>query len=965
MHHAPPSRAAIPRRALSAVLATTLVLTLTALTLPAGSSPIAAPRGVAQARRAPADATFDVRAKATPAGVSTRTAVARATLARSLGRMGVLSSDPTTGTLRFVGRLDGFLTGTSARPASSVVLDYVRAHLDAFGLRNADLRTLHLRKDYVDIGGTHHLSYVQRAGGLTLFGQGVRASVTSDGRLINVTGGPMRGLQAPSVRARISGSQAIAAARSSVGSVARDTRDEADLALFPTGRGARLAFRTVTHVSTAEMDLSFVDATSGEVLYRRNMTNAGTATTADTTGDQVWPFYYSSIPPNGGGVPVDDVDLGDIFTANPFPVGEPGPQLLGPNAWVFKDVKDDSFPDPGDAVVPTGGDAGSGFLFDYDPSGFLNTTRAGQNCSPERACTWERKVPKSWKDQLAHNAVQVFFFLNQFHDHLAASPIGFNDNAGNFEYGGTDGNDMVLGNASDGANTDHGLPDLNHIDNANMSTPPDGSAPTMQMYLFGKVPAFGLGGIPSANGGDDAEVVYHEYTHGLSNRLVIYPDGNSGLDNQQAGSMGEAWSDWYAEDFLNQQGYKPDTGAVGDVVMGELTFNSLLRTQPVDCPVGTVDPACPGGFETGPGGYTYGDFGHIRTFDDVNGSPEVHSDGEIWLETLWDIRQALPNTTARRLVTRGMELSPPSPSFLDMRNAIIQADVVENAGANGDTLWQAFADRGMGYFASSVGGGDLHPVEDFSLPPDCSVDPCHEVSGTVTDKVTGDPLEGATVGFSGLMSGFGFDLSAETASDGTYSIVDVPDHDAYAAFVFTADGYEMKTTQDVVVAGDVSIDKALFRDWAALSAGATLKSFTPPDYVDFCGTNANGAFDLNLGSGWPSDSVDNGDSGVAGPRRAIVRLPKAVDVTSFGVASGGSCGDDFTAGVKHFQIQTRTDSDAPWKTAVDAKAKSDGVLRSFDATAGKKNVRIIRFVMLSNHGDPFFMDVLEVTVRGA
>ena len=191
----------------------------------------------------------------------------------------------------------------------------------------------------------------------------------------------------------------------------------------------------------------------------------------------------------------------------------------------------------------------------------------------------------------------------------------------------------------------------------------------------------------------------------------------------------------------------------------------------------------------------------------------------------------------------------------------------------------------------------------------------------MTDKVTGDPLEGATVGFSGLMSGFGFDLSAQTASDGTYTIADVPDHDAYAAFVFTADGYEMKTQQDVVVAGDISIDKALFRDWAALSAGATLKSFTPPDYFEFCGTNANGAFDLNLGSGWPSDSVDNGDSGVTGPRKAIVRLPQAVDVTSFGVASGGACGDDFTAGVKHFQIQTRTNSDAPWKTAVDAKAE--------------------------------------------
>ena len=52
----------------------------------------------------------------------------------------------------------------------------------------------------------------------------------------------------------------------------------------------------MTHVSTAEMDLSFVDATTGQVLYRRNMTNAGTATTADTTGDQVWPFYYSCDP---------------------------------------------------------------------------------------------------------------------------------------------------------------------------------------------------------------------------------------------------------------------------------------------------------------------------------------------------------------------------------------------------------------------------------------------------------------------------------------------------------------------------------------------------------------------------------------------------------------------------------------------------------------------------------------------
>ena len=143
------------------------------------------------------------------------------------------------------------------------------------------------------------------------------------------------------------------------------------------------------------------------------------------------------------------------------------------------------------------------------------------------------------------------------------------------------------------------------------------------------------------NGGDDAEVVYHEYTHGLSNRLVLYPDGTSGLSNQQGNSMGEGWSDWYAEDFLNNLGFKPDTAAVGDVVMGEITFNGLLRYQAVDCPVGAPAPtAAVSG--AGPGGFTYGDFG------DVNGSPEVHSDGEIWLETLWQIRQTLGAPSPRR-----------------------------------------------------------------------------------------------------------------------------------------------------------------------------------------------------------------------------------------------------------------------------------------------------------------------------
>src|SRR5581483_3282859 len=111
---------------------------------------------------------------------------ARVALARSLGTQGVVEVSPVTGTPRVLTRLDGFLTGPSAASARSIVLDYVRAHLSAFGLSGADLRTLHLVKDYVDILGTHHLIWQQRYRGIPLFDSDLRASVTKDGRLVNV-----------------------------------------------------------------------------------------------------------------------------------------------------------------------------------------------------------------------------------------------------------------------------------------------------------------------------------------------------------------------------------------------------------------------------------------------------------------------------------------------------------------------------------------------------------------------------------------------------------------------------------------------------------------------------------------------------------------------------------------------------------------------------------------------------------
>ena len=89
---------------------------------------------------------------------------------------------------------------------------------------------------------------------------------------------------------------------------------------------------------------------------------------------------------------------------------------------------------------------------------------------------------------------------------------------------------------------------------------------------------------------------------------------------------------------------------------------------------------------------------------------------------------------AETLVTDGMRLSPPEPSMLDMRNAILSADQADFGGANEADIWEVFRARGMGYFAGVVDGDDTDPIEDFTPTP---------VDGGPTGTVTGVVTAGA------------------------------------------------------------------------------------------------------------------------------------------------------------------------------------------------------------------------------
>jgi hypothetical protein len=884
-------------------------------------------------------------------------------LRSSLGLHGVVDLDPVTGTPRVVAKLDGFLTAPAGGDPAGLVLDYVRVNEATFKLDEDDLAGLRLVRDETDASGVRHLLWAQEAGGIRAVANDLRASVTADGRIVNVLGAPIPDLELPAGTVELSGGQAVAETLRATGrtgarapralaaprGVSRATSfaggHDARLVLVSTGRGVRLAWHVTADVDSDEVYTSLVDAASGDVLASANK--------VEQVSGLAWDYYPDAA--SGG------AQVSRDFTALGWLAGN-AETLNGPNARVYADWNDNDHADT--ATVGVGGKE------EIDPTlawSFNDFTHAAGLCAPAQpsTCSWDSTdngpfpQPPGWYINRQQNAVQVFYFVNRFHDHLESDP-GIAWTTQNFE-----GGDKVVAHSEDGADTGVNgqflgvhMPDPNHVNNANMFTPPDGQSPRMQMYLFTSLTgSIATDPTPDVNGGDDATVVYHEYAHGLSNRLITYSDGWGALDAFQSGSMGEAWSDWYAMDFLVGQGFAPDTGAVGDVKLDRYVGNNraTLRSEGLDCPVAPVSSACPGGDDTGSqGGYTYGDLGHVSSF-----GPEVHADGEIWAQTLWNLRTAVGVADARFLVTEAMRLSPANPSFLDMRNAILQANQVGVLGSRPDheaAIWSVFAARGMGWFAATENANDTEPVESFALPPDPG-DGVGSLVGTVTNADTGQPLSGVRVQFAGLL------LTDTTDALGQYSIADVP-VGTYPQVVATRTGYDLDVGTNVAVVADTegTLDFALRRDWAAFAGGGRISSFTGPDFSSF-GCGPAHAIDQSSGTGWSTLKPNLPPSGT---RSITVKLPSFVDVRSFAIDPGAVCGDEETAAAQGYQIATSTTGKSGSWTVVKSGSFTLGQAHQMNELpiTTRKGVRYVRLTITSNHGDPQFMDVTELGVYG-
>ncbi|WP_323794389.1 M36 family metallopeptidase, partial [Nocardioides sp.] len=441
---------------------------------------------------------------------------------------------------------------------------------------------------------------------------------------------------------------------------------------FPTAAGGRAAYAVLAIKGLDEAWATIVDAATGRPLFRKSLVAHASEGDvfenypgADKGGELVTKSFGPTQTSPGGWLDPTGV------------LGLPGVTTLGNNAntavaWTVPLVAVDQYNRP---VSPTGS-----FRYEFSDS-------------------WQKSGGSELGYQPDANAAatNLLYHHNRIHDEMYE--FGFTESGGNFQLvnaPGTSGlpGDPIFGGAQSGAlNLTASVLPLGR-NNANMLTLPDGIPGFTNMYLWEFVDDIFEG--PTTDGDFDASIIQHEYSHGLSNRYVG-GGGLGSLSGTQSGAMGEGWGDWYA--------------------MNDLFRRGLTRSAVVAAYVGDEDRGIRNwNYAKSPA--TYGDYGY-----DLSGA-EVHSDGEIWTATLWTLRSKILKAVGGNqkkasdiadMVTDAMPISPPAPSMLDMRDAIIKAAELRYKKRFTNLVWDAFAERGFGVSASTEGENDTTPQPGFDV----------------------------------------------------------------------------------------------------------------------------------------------------------------------------------------------------------------------------------------------------------
>jgi hypothetical protein len=283
------------------------------------------------------------------------------------------------------------------------------------------------------------------------------------------------------------------------------------------------------------------------------------------------------------------------------------------------------------------------------------------------------------------------------------------------------------------------------------------------------------GGGIDRDGTIDNQVIFHEWGHYISNRLIA---NAAGLGQAQARGMGEGWGDF---DSM-MLSVRPDDVATPSNANWNGVYGMATYVTAGDNGFGAGNEAIYWGIRRYP--YSTDMTKNPLTYKHIQngvalpvGPPvgfgasgsnnsEVHNVGEVWAETLWecyasllrDTLGATPRLTFQQAQDRmkayyvaSLKLTPGEPTILEARDAVLAA-AYANDGVDYIEFWQAFAKRGMGVGAigpdrysvthvgtvteSFVAGSDLQFV---SAAVDDSVSSCDGdgyLDGGDTGKLT-------------------------------------------------------------------------------------------------------------------------------------------------------------------------------------------------------------------------------------
>jgi extracellular elastinolytic metalloproteinase len=391
--------------------------------------------------------------------------------------------------------LKGINNWESENPTIKSIQKYLESHNNDFNLKLSDIKQWEVTDDYFSLKGkVRHVYLRQTIDGLTVV-NGI-ANITLNNRdsvlyfssnfISNVEDRytaiskkpihPKKAIKYAAQHLQLKGKRGkkintleLNQYRFKKGSLSREDVD-VTYRLWSNGEELRAVWIVSIHVLSGDHWWQlFIDAQTGEELNRIDWVKSCSFSSDHKNHDHanmVTPVFMPTPPPgtdqyNVFAFPVESPNHGSSslqvgpYNSNSSPFGwhdEDGVSgaeftiTRGNNVFAYEDINDDDLP----GFSPDGG-ASLDFNFPIN----LN-----QNPSAYQASA----------------ITNLFYINNRIHDILFE--YGFDEQSGNFQitnYTGSGlGQDHVLAEAQDGGGTN----------NANFSTPPDGSTPRMQMYLW-------------------------------------------------------------------------------------------------------------------------------------------------------------------------------------------------------------------------------------------------------------------------------------------------------------------------------------------------------------------------------------------------------------------------------------------------------------------------------------------------